>query len=114
MATPEIAIYDARMLQLMEECVKNKVQGIKTQKAWCELVGANPHNIPNIRAGNQGFSKESYRLAAVAFGVSMDWLFGIIDAPEQVVYISVVDQIKALLDQVGAPENLSIPYHPKP
>jgi hypothetical protein len=95
MPIEKLHITDERMLQLMDHCIRNKVNDVGTQRDWCELVGITPTNIFNIRKGMQQVTKQQIYQACKVFNVSADYIYGFTDKMIRVQSnISPIDRIK--------------------
>lgn len=97
----QLCMWDQRMLNVMEYCISNQVNGITTQKAWCEAIGFEPTNINNIKKGVRGFSKEHLSNAGDVLGVDMNYLFGLTDIMfRKTATISPIDMLKQAVKAV--------------
>lgn len=97
------SIVDERMIQLMEYCVANNIQGVKNRTQWCNAIGFSPMNWTGLMQGKRGFTNEHLLAAAKEFNVNLNWLFGMEDnmlrTPEE---LTPIDAIKAAVAALEA------------
>lgn len=72
-------ISDKRMLEVLEYCIESRLSGVTNLKDWSMLVGIDPNNLPAIRAGARGFTKEHIKAVGDQFGISMEFIYGYSD-----------------------------------
>ena len=77
----KIAIWNERMLILMEYCKSNCIRGVQTNQDFLKKIGDNSKGavLKPIREGRQSFQHEHFQAAGKLFNVSMDWFFGFTD-----------------------------------
>ena len=80
----KLTIMDSRMLQVMQYCIDNQVQGITQKKEWCILVGLEPQNLSNVTNGNRSFTVEQIYSCCHQFGIGADYIFGFVDQMNRV------------------------------
>jgi len=73
----KLHITDERMLQFMDYCIAQELEGVRTAKAWCDKTGTRSTNIYNIRNGMQQFTKEQILQTCTVFQVRADFFFGL-------------------------------------
>lgn len=76
MSKKKLFITDERMLELMQYCIANNIQGITTIKEWATLVGIEPTNIHNVREGVRRFTVDQIMAACKQFSTPPDFIFG--------------------------------------
>lgn len=73
-----MAIWNNRMLNLMDYCISNKVK-CTNQKEWCKLIGITANTIKQIKDGGSSFRHIHLYNAGKVFDVSMEYLYGFSD-----------------------------------
>lgn len=77
----KLAIWNERMLTLMQYVIDNKIKGIEFKQDFLRRIKINSGaTLKPIREGKQSFTLQNFHEAAKLFNVSMEWFFGFTDA----------------------------------
>src|SRR5438105_3384285 len=85
MPVKKIAIWNQRMLTLMDYCINNKIKGLEYKQDFLKMIKINAGSaLKPIQEGRQSFTHENFKAACDQFGVSMDWFYGYSDKMKRV------------------------------
>jgi hypothetical protein len=75
MAKANLPIWDKRMIQLADHCVKHEV--CQSRRHFCRQIGLTPENLPQITSGKQSFRLHHILAAAQLYGINVNWIMGL-------------------------------------
>jgi len=94
----KLPIWDQRILLLMRHCIDLEI--CDSQKDFLESINFTPSNLRQVRGGQQSFTPEQIRTAAVKYKINVNWIFGLeenmkLKKPEAVL-VQLKDAIRTL------------------